>query len=33
MISPTLSLGFNKVGLFFDKLDTEYFNEFKLIEE
>jgi hypothetical protein len=33
LISFASCLGFNKVGLFFDKLDTEYFNEFKLIEE
>jgi len=26
-------MGFEKVGLFFDELDTDYFEEFKLIEE
>jgi hypothetical protein len=33
LISFASCLGFDKIGLFFDELDTEYFNEFKLIEE
>jgi hypothetical protein len=33
LISFAGCLGFDKIGLFFDELDTDYFNEFKLIEE
>jgi hypothetical protein len=33
LISFSACFGFDKIGLFFDELDTDYFNEFKLIEE
>jgi len=33
LISFAGCIGFEKVGLFFDKLDIDYFSEFKLIEE
>jgi len=33
LISFAGCIGFEKVGLFFDELDTDYFNEFQLIEE
>jgi len=33
LISFAGCIGFEKVGLFFDELDTDYFEEFKLIEE
>jgi hypothetical protein len=33
LISFAGCIEFDKVGLFFDELDTDYFEEFKLIEE
>ena len=33
LISFAGCIGFEKVGLFFDELDIDYFSEFKLIEE